>query len=86
MNWDEYLLMVQEVNSYRERVKPKRLAKDMNTYLSKGSSAAIEGSPLKSVKIDFAKKKFTDISAPPGALEEDTEADPEEEAAIEGED
>jgi hypothetical protein len=83
MDWNEYLLTVREANSYRNRVKPKRLKKDMNTYLSKGSAAAVKGSPFKTVKISFKKKKFTDISAPPGALEEDEELPETEELEIE---
>jgi len=82
MAWDEYLLTVSEANSYRNRVKPKRLKKDMKMYLSKGSAAAVKGSPFKTVKISFKKKKFTDISAPPGALEEDEELEIEEDEII----
>jgi len=68
MSWQNYLETIKEANSYRNRVKPKRLKKDMDTYLSKGSPAAQKGSPFKKTKISFKGKGFDDISAP--ALEE----------------
>mgnify|MGYP003647557067 FL=1 len=54
--------------NYRARVKPKRLTRDMNTYLKGGSKKAQGGSPFKKAKYSFKGKGFNDISAP--ALEE----------------
>ena len=73
MSWNEYVQRIREGNSYRNRVKPKRLKKDMATYgvgSTAGSKRAQAGSPYKNVKVSFKGKGFNDISAPPGALEE----------------
>lgn len=74
MTWQELVDSIREADSYRNRVKPKRLKKDMGTYAvgsSKGSKKAQKGSPYKNVKVDFSGKGFNDISAP--ALEEEVE-------------
>jgi len=73
MSWNDFKEILREGNSYRNRVKPKRLKKDMATYgvgSTKGSKRAQAGSPYKNVKVSFKGKGFNDISAPPGALEE----------------
>ena len=73
MSWSEYIDLVEKANSYRNRVKPKRLKSDMGKYgvgTSVGSKRAQAGSPYKNVKVSFKGKGFNDISAPPGALEE----------------
>ena len=73
MSWNDFKEILREGNSYRNRVKPKRLKKDMATYgvgSTKGSKRAQAGSPYKNVKVSFKGKGFHDISAPPGALEE----------------
>lgn len=73
MSWNEYVQRIREGNSYRNRVKPKRLKKDMATYgvgSTAGSERAQAGSPYKNVKVSFKGKGFNDISAPPGALQE----------------
>jgi hypothetical protein len=74
MTWQELVDSIREADSYRNRVKPKRLKKDMGTYAvgsPKGSKKAQKGSPFKNVKVDFSGKGFNDISAP--ALEEEVE-------------
>lgn len=74
MTWQELVDSIREADSYRNRVKPKRLKKDMGRYAvgsSKGSKKAQKGSPYKNVKVDFSGKGFNDISAP--ALEEEVE-------------
>ena len=74
MTWQELVDSIREADSYRNRVKPKRLKKDMGTYgvgSSKGSKRAQKGSPFKRAKVDFSGKGFNDISAP--ALEEEVE-------------
>jgi len=64
---------INETNpSYRNRTK--RLDKDIGTYLDTGPQK--EGSPYKTSRAKFKKKKFNDISAPPGApggLEEEVD-------------
>tara|TARA_R110000824_G_scaffold71001_5_gene182011 strand:- start:7037 stop:7966 length:930 start_codon:yes stop_codon:yes gene_type:complete len=67
-DWNEYLHNIEEANSYRNRVKPKRLKSDMGKYgvgSAKGSKRAQKGSPYKNVKVSFKGKGFNDISAPP---------------------
>ena len=74
MTWQELVDSIREAGSYRNRVKPKRLKKDMGPYAvgsAKGSKKAQKGSPYKNVKVDFSGKGFNDISAP--ALEEEVE-------------
>ena len=74
--WQDFLSSIKESDSYRNRVKPDRLKKDMSHYGvggSKGSKAAQKGSPFKNAKVSFKGKGFNDISAP--ALEEEVEAD-----------
>lgn len=71
MSWNEYMEMLRESNSYRNRVKPRRLKSDMRKYGiggNKGSKRAQKGSPFKNVKVSFKGKGFNDISGP--ALEE----------------
>ena len=71
MSWDEFRELIKEANSYRNRVKPDRLKRDMGKYsigTSTGSKKAQEGSPYKNVEVSFKGKRFNDISAP--ALEE----------------
>ena len=74
MSWNEYMQMLREANSYRNRVKPERLKSDMADYAvgsNKGSKKAQKGSPFKNVKVSYKGKSFDDISAAPGpALEE----------------
>ena len=73
MSWFDYLDALNEANSYRNRVKPKRLKRDMGKYgvgSSLGSKRAQKGSPYENVKVSFKGKGFNAISAPPGALEE----------------
>jgi len=73
--WQDYIDSITEVNSYRNRVKPKRLKKDMGRYgvgTSTGSKRAQKGSPFKNVKVSFKGKNFNQISSP--ALEEEVEA------------
>ena len=75
MNWQDLVDSIREVGSYRNRVKPKRLKKDMAHYGvggSKGSKGAQKGSPYKNVKVSFKGKGFNDISAP---LEEEVDAE-----------
>ena len=43
MSWNDYLERIEEANSYRNRVKPKRLKRDMGKYgvgTDKGSKRA----------------------------------------------
>ena len=71
MSWNHYIEMLREGNSYRNRVKPGRLKRDMAAYGvggNKGSRRAQKGSPFKNAKVSFKGKGFHDISAP--ALEE----------------
>ena len=62
---DKWQDFINEGNpNYRARVKPKRLTRDMNTYLKGGSKKAQGGSPFKKAKYSFKGKGFNDISAP----------------------
>ena len=68
MSWSEYIDLIEKANSFRNRVKPKRLKSDMGKYgvgSAKGSKRAQKGSPYKNVKVSFKGKGFNDISAPP---------------------
>lgn len=76
MNWQDYRELIKEINSFRNRVKPQRLKRDMGKYgvgTSVGSKKAQEGSPYDNVKVSFKGKGYNDISAP--ALEEEIEED-----------
>jgi predicted nucleotidyltransferase len=70
--WQDFVDSLREAGSYRDRVKPQRLEKDINTYTGHGSKKAQEGSPFKKLKVSFKGKGFNDISAP---LEEEVEAE-----------
>ena len=70
--WQDFVDSIREAGSYRDRVKPKRLEKDINTYTGHGSKKAQKGSPFKKLKVSFKGKGFNDISAP---LEEEVEAE-----------
>jgi RNase H-fold protein (predicted Holliday junction resolvase) len=75
MSWSEYIDLVEKANSYRNRVKPKRLKSDMGKYgvgTAKGSKKAQRGSPYKNVKVSFKGKGFNDISAPLEEAEEES--------------
>jgi len=72
MTWQDFVDSIREAGSYRDRVKPKRLEKDINTYTGHGSKKAQKGSPFKKLKVSFKGKGFNDISAP---LEEEVEAE-----------
>lgn len=63
MSWNEYLETVREANSYRNRIK--NLDRDIGVYLDTGPQK--DGSPYKTKRARFKKKKFNDVSAPPGA-------------------
>lgn len=63
MSWNDYIDIVREANSYRNRIK--NLDKDIGVYLDTGPQK--DGSPYKTKRARFKKKKFNDISAPPGA-------------------
>jgi len=61
--WKDYVSLLQEKGTYRNRLKT--LDKDMGAYLDTGPQK--KGSPYKTKRTSFKKKKFNDISAPPGA-------------------
>jgi hypothetical protein len=74
MSWFDYLDALNEANSYRNRIKT--LDSDMGMYLDTGPQK--KGSPYKTKRARFKKRKFNDVSAPPGApggLEEEVEED-----------
>lgn len=75
MSWRDFQELVEKANSYRNRVKPKRLKHDMGEYgvgSAKGSKRAQKGSPFKNVSVSFKGKGFNDISGP--SLEEAEES------------
>ena len=72
MTWNDYLELIEKANSYRNRVKPKRLKRDMDKYLKRGSPKAQAGSPFKKAKYSFKGKGFNDISAPLEEAEEES--------------
>ena len=51
--WQDFVDSIREAGSYRDRVKPKRLEKDINTYTGHGSKKAQKGSPFKKLKVSF---------------------------------
>jgi len=72
INWRDFVDSIHEEGNYRSRIKS--LDSDMADYLDKGPQK--KGSPYKTSRADFRRKKFNDVSAPPGAaggLEEEVE-------------
>ena len=72
INWRDFVDSIREAVTYRNRIKS--LDSDMADFLDKGPQT--KGSPYKTKRTNFSKKKFNDISAPPGApggLEEEVE-------------
>ena len=63
VNWRDFVDSIREAGTYRNRIKT--LDKDMSDFLDKGPQK--KGSPYKTKRTNFSKKKFNDISAPPGA-------------------
>jgi len=73
INWKAFVDSIREEGSYRNRIKS--LDADMGDYLDTGPHK--KGSPYKTKRAHFRRKKFNDVSAPPGApggLEEEVEA------------
>ena len=74
MSWFDYLDALNEANSYRNRIKT--LDSDIGMYLDTGPQK--KGSPYKTKRARFKKRKFNDVSAPPsapGGLEEEVDED-----------
>ena len=72
IGWRIFVDSIREAGTYRNRSKD--LESDMSDFLDKGPQK--KGSPYKTKRTNFSKKKFNDISAPPGApggLEEEVE-------------
>jgi len=71
-HWRDFVDYIRESGTYRNRIKS--LDSDMADFLDKGPQT--KGSPYKTQRASFKKKKFNDVSAPPGApggLEEEVE-------------
>ena len=70
--WRDFIKSIKENTDYRNRIKT--LDSDIGDYLDTGPQE--EGSPYTTKRASFRRKKFNDISAPPGAvggLEEEVE-------------